>query len=61
MRDVNITELDDLLESMQNVISAALFLLRRGKFDLLPTQLEYLYELSQQVIDGFCIVDEQDA
>ncbi len=52
------SELDNLLQSMQNVISAALFLLRCGKFGLLPTQLEYLHELSQRIIDDWCVVGE---
>ncbi len=52
------SELDDLLQSMQNVISTSLFLLRCGKVEWLPTQLEYLHELSQRIIDDWCVVGE---
>ncbi len=54
----NVQELIDQLESMQNVILAAHFLLSCGKFSLLPTQLEYLHQLSQEVIERYCIVDD---
>ncbi len=54
----NTSELQDLLESMRNNIEISLLLLHMGKNELLSTPLEALHVQSQQVIDGWCIIEE---
>jgi hypothetical protein len=57
----NLNELQDLLESMRNNIDISLFLIAAGKVNLLPTPLEAIHEQSQQVIEGWCIKEGNDA
>ena len=44
------------LKTSGNLIETSLLLIELKKEHLLPTQLEILYEISQQMVDDHCIV-----
>ncbi len=54
----NESELQDLLESMRNNIEISLLLLHMGKDKLLPTPLEQILIQAQDVVDGWCVVED---
>ena len=48
------------LKTIKNLCQIALLLRGRGRNELLPTILEFLYQEAQEIIDENCIEDEQE-
>ena len=50
--------LDEELKTIINLAKVSRLLIELNKHELLPTQLEYMFEIIQGILDSHCIVDK---